>query len=107
MYLLFIYDSDRAKGGRNDFVKTSDSLKECIEYFKNTKDEKQDGADIYDTKLERWYSFRKEQIINQLQFLPEESFSEESFQEEQNIYKQLNELVPMTTTGFLLNVNRI
>lgn len=42
MYLC----SNYAEGGCNDFVKTSDSLKECLEFFKNTEDEEYIDKDI-------------------------------------------------------------
>lgn len=110
MYLLFMYESERAEGGRNDFVKTSDSLKECIEFFKNTKDEDytdKDEADIYDTELNRWYTFTKENkvttvVTKEIKFIPDMSTSEESLQKEKELYEQLNKLVPMSSIGYHL-----
>lgn len=106
MYLLFIYDSAYPDGGRNDFVKSSTTLKECIEYFKNG-DENKDNADIFDTKLNRWYSFSKkrhvEQVVTtQLEFIPEISYSEDSLQAEREVYNVLNNLVPMKPVAFHL-----
>jgi len=93
-------------GGCNDFVKSSTSLKECIEYFKND-DNNKDNADIFDTELDRWYSFSKKRhvqqvVTTQLEFIPETSYSEESLQKEKEVYDHLNNLVPMKVVGFHL-----
>lgn len=111
MYLLFMYDDNRPEGGRNDFVKSYTTLKECIEFFKNIEDDYEykdkDEADIYDTIEGRWYSFTKEKqvktvITKEIKFIPDMSTSEEALQKEKDVYKQLKELVPMSTVGFHL-----
>lgn len=102
-----MYDSENAIGGRNDFIKSSTSLKECIEYFKNYEYDYKNEADIFDTELNRWYSFHKKQqvekiITTQLEFIPDTAYSEESLQAEKNVYNDLNNLVPMKVVGFHL-----
>lgn len=101
-----MYDDNCPDGGRNDLVKTSSSLKECIEFFKNTTENK-NQADIYDTEKDRWYSFYKTNIVVSttktiLNFIPNTSDSEESLQKEKEVFAQLNSILPMEVSAYHL-----
>lgn len=105
-----MYDDNYPDGGRNDLVKTSSSLKECIEFFKNTTDEEHENknqADIYDIEKDRWYSFYKTNIVVSttktiLNFIPNPSDSEESLQKEKEVFAQLNSILPMEVSAYHL-----